>query len=174
MRKPPPARQPAARRRVTACDSRYRQQRLRPDQQGHDDAGERGSITVFMVTLAVMMVLLVGVAVDLGGQVWAKQRVQDVAGQAARVGGQQLQSGAAIRGQGAVADPARAVAAARAYLAGDPTVRGTAAATGPNTITVNTTSTYRTKFLGIIGVTSLTVTGRSQVRIVRANAGVAR
>ncbi len=127
-----------------------------------------------MVTSAVSMIMLVGLAVDLGGQVYAAQRAQDVAAQAARAGGQQLNPGTAIRGQGAVADPARAVAAAHAYLAGAPTVRGTAAITGPNTITVNTTGTYRTKFLGIIGITALTVTGHAQAHIVRAVGGVPR
>ena len=45
------------------------------------------------------MIILVGLAVDLGGQVHAQQHARDVAAQAARAGGQQLQAGRAIRGR---------------------------------------------------------------------------
>ena len=39
---------------------------------------------MWMITTALTMTLLVGLAVDLGGQVYAKQRAQDLAAQAAR------------------------------------------------------------------------------------------
>jgi Flp pilus assembly protein TadG len=120
------------------------------------------------------MILLVGLAVDVGGQVHAKQRAQDIAVEAARAGGQQLQAPAAVRGQGAVADPGQAIAAVRSYLAGTSDVTGTASVSGGNTITVNTTSTYEPKFLSIIGIGSLTVSGHAQVQITRAVGGVPR
>jgi Flp pilus assembly protein TadG len=126
-----------------------------------------------MVTATASMILLVGLAVDLGGQVYQKQRAQDVASEAARAGGQQLQAGAAVRGQGAIADPARAAAAARAYLAGTTDVTGSARVAG-TVITVDTQSRYQTKFLGIIGVQTLPVSGHAEVQITRAVGGVAR
>ena len=142
--------------------------RLRPPDR------ERGSVTIWMVTSAMAMILIVGLAVDLGGQVHAKQRAQDMAAEAARVGGQQLQAPDAIRGQRAVADPARAVAAARTYLAGTTDVTGQARVAGGDRVVVDTTSTYETKFLSIIGIGALTVTGHAEVQITRAVAGAPR
>ena len=135
---------------------------------------ERGSVTTWVALSAVVMIVLVGLAIDLGGQVYAKQRAQDIAAQAARAAGQQLQGGAAVRGQGAVVDPARAAAAARAYLAGAGDVTGSATTRGGDTIIVNTTSTYHTTFLSIIGIGSLTVTGHAQAHITRTIGGVPR
>ena len=81
---------------------------------------------MWMITTALTLVLIVGLAVDLSGRVYAKQRAQDIAAEAARAGGQQLQGAAAVRGQGAVVDPAAAVAAANTYIAGAPGVTGSA------------------------------------------------
>jgi Flp pilus assembly protein TadG len=46
------------------------------------------------------MIVLVGLAVDLGGQVHAQQHARAVADQAARTGGQQLDAAVAVRGEG--------------------------------------------------------------------------
>src|SRR5215218_652628 len=78
---------------------------------------QRGSVSLWMVTAAFAMIILAGLAVDLGGQVLTRQHASNVAAQAARAGGQQLQASRAIRGQGVRAHPAQAAAAARAYLA---------------------------------------------------------
>ena len=138
----------------------------------HDDP-ERGSVTIWMITTALTMVLLVGLAVDLGGQVLAKQHAQVVAFEAARAGGQQLQGAAAVLGQAAVVDPAGAVAAASTYIAGTPEVTGTASVVGTRVV-VDTTTTYKTRFLSIIGIQELTVTGHAEVQTVRAVEGVVR
>lgn len=137
------------------------------------DDPERGSVTIWMITTALTMVLLVGLAVDLGGQVLAKQHAQVVAVEAARAGGQQLQGAEAVLGQAAVVNPAAAVAAASTYIAGTPQVRGTASVVGTRVV-VDTTTTYRTQFLSIIGIQELTVTGHAEVQTVRAVQGVVR
>jgi hypothetical protein len=126
-----------------------------------------------MITTALTMVLLVGLAVDLGGQVLAKQHAQVVAFEAARAGGQQLQGPAAVLGQAAVVDPARAVAAAATYIAGTPEVAGTASVVGGRVV-VNTVTTYQTRFLSIIGIQELTVTGHAEAQTFRAVDGVVR
>lgn len=134
---------------------------------------ERGSITIGIVTASFVMIVLAGMAVDLGGQVYAQQHARDVARQAARAGGQQLQAAPAIRGEGAIADTTRAVQAARTYLAaGD--VAGQATVTGGDSIEVTTTAVYTTKFLSIIGINRLTVTGHAEATIIRALQGVQR
>jgi Flp pilus assembly protein TadG len=135
--------------------------------------GERGSVSVWIATCAMVMIILVGLAVDLGGQVYAQQHARDVAGQAARAGGQQLQVPAAVRGHAAQADPARAAAAARAYLAASD-VTGSVTVRGGDTVVVHTTATYETKFLGIIGIDSLAATGTGTARIARVVEGVGR
>ena len=110
---------------------------------------ERGSVSLWMVTAAMAMIILTGLAVDLGGQVLSRQHVANVAAQAARAGGQQLQASRAIRGQDVRTDPALAAAAARAYLAAADVV-GTVQLRGSTAVIVHTSATYHTKFIGII------------------------
>jgi Flp pilus assembly protein TadG len=132
---------------------------------------EQGSISIMIATGGIAMIILVGMAVDLSGQVYTQQHARDVARQAARAGGQQLQAGSAIRGHGAVADPAAAAQAARTYLAASD-VTGSATVTGADTVEVDTTAVYPCKFLGIIGINSLTVSGHAQSRVTRSVGGV--
>jgi Flp pilus assembly protein TadG len=134
---------------------------------------ERGSVTLWMVTAAMAMIILVGLAVDLGGQVLTRQHVNNVAAQAARAGGQQLQASRAIRGQEVRADPTLASAAARAYLAASD-VNGTVQLRGSTAVVVHTSATYHTRFLGVIGIDQVPVTGSAESRIVRAVEGVER
>ncbi|HET7477090.1 MAG TPA: TadE family protein [Dermatophilaceae bacterium] len=134
---------------------------------------DRGSVSVWIATGGVVMIVLVGMAVDLGGQVYAQQHARDVARQAARAGGQQLQAAAAIRGRGALVDPAVAVRAARTYLAASD-VTGSATVSGGDTVVVDTTAVYTTKFLSIIGLNRLTVTGHAAATTTRAAGGVQR
>ena len=91
-----------------------------------------------------------------------------------RAGGQQLQGAAAVRGQGAVVDSAAAVAAANTYIAGAPGVTGSATIQGGTRVVTDTTTTYTTKFLSIIGISTLTVTGHAEVQVNRAVDGVAQ
>jgi Flp pilus assembly protein TadG len=142
-------------------------QRLQPE------APERGSVSVWLATASIVMIILVGVVVDLAGQVHAQQHTRNIANQAARVAGQQINAPAAIRGIGVQANAAQAVAAAQTYLnASD--VTGTASIVNGNTIRVSTSSTYNTKFLSIIGLGSMRVTGQAEARIVRVVDGVSQ
>ena len=132
---------------------------------------ERGSISLWLATTGFTMIVLVGLAIDLGGQVHTQQRAHAVAAEAARVAGQQLQPAPAIRGDDTTANPTQAVRAARTYLTASG-LTGTVAISGGTAITVDTTDVYATKFLGIIGITSMTVTGHAQARITRSVEGV--
>jgi len=114
------------------------------------------------------------VAVDLSGQVYAQQHARNIAAQAARTAGQQIDASPGVRGMGAQTNTAQAIAAAKSYIAaaemdGDATVTG-----GGTTITVNVVDFYETKFLSIIGLTSLRVTGSAETRVVRVVGGVER
>ena len=132
---------------------------------------ERGSISLWLVTSGFTMIVLVGLAIDFGGQVHTQQRAYAIAAEAARAAGQQLQPAPAIRGEGTTASPATAAKAARAYLTASG-LTGTVQVTGGTTISVEVRDVYATKFLGIIGITSMTVTGHAQARITRSVGGV--
>lgn len=131
---------------------------------------ERGSISIWLVTSSFVMMMLVGLAVDLGGQVHAKQRAHDVAAQAARAGGQQVQAAPAIEGHYLAVDTAAAQQAAEAYLAAAH-VSGTVTINGGDTITVDVSDVYAPKFLSAIGIGDLTVTGEASARLIRSLGG---
>ncbi|QCX27714.1 pilus assembly protein [Nocardioides jishulii] len=134
------------------------------------DVDERGSITVWLALSSFVMIFLVGLTVDLGGQVHAHERAHDLAAQAARAGGEEVQGAAAIQGRELAIRPAAARAAAERYLeaAG---VNGTVDIRDGDTITVTVHDTYDAKFLGLIGITRLDVTGTASARLVRTLGG---
>ncbi len=133
-------------------------------------SADRGSVTVWLATASFAMIVVVGLAVDLTGQVRTQQRVRNVAAQAARAGGQEVNAPKAIRGLAVQANPAQAAQVSRAYLS-SAGITGSAVSQG-DTLTVTASDTYRTKFLGVIGLNQMRVTGSAQVRIVRATGGV--
>ena len=131
---------------------------------------ERGSITVWLALASFVMIFLVGLAVDLGGQVHAHERAHDIAAQAARAGGEEVNGGPAIQGTGLTINPAAARAAAQHYLdqAG---VNGTVTVTSGDTITVTVHDTYDPQFLGLIGIHRLDVTGTATAHLIRTLGG---
>lgn len=131
---------------------------------------EHGSISIWMLNASFAMTILVGLAVDLGGQVHARQRAHDVAAEAARAGGQQVQAAPAIEGRSIGVDTVRARTAAKQYLTAAG-VTGTVKVTGGDTVTVNVTDTYSPTFLSIIGIGDLTVTAEASARPVRSLGG---
>ena len=118
---------------------------------------ERGAISVFLAVLVPGLLLIIGLAVDGGAKVSATQRANAIADEAARAGGQALDVSAALAGEVRV-DPAAAVAGAQAYL--DRTgVQGVVTVVDGDTLQVTTTITQPTTFLGLIGISTLTVEG---------------
>jgi Flp pilus assembly protein TadG len=134
---------------------------------------ERGAISVWFATAALVMIVLVGMAVDLGGKVHTQQRTRSVAAQAARTGAQEVQGSTAVRGEDLQIELAAAKSAAQDYLraAG---VNGTVTVTGGDTLVVRTTDTYNSTFLGIIGLNAMQVTGEATARLIRAEGGIER
>jgi Flp pilus assembly protein TadG len=131
---------------------------------------ERGSISVWLALSSFVMIFLVGLAVDLGGQVHAHERAHDLAAQAARAGGEEVEGGAAIQGRELAVSSAAARAAAQRYLAAAG-VRGTVAITSGETITVTVHGSYEPRFLGLMGVNRLEVAGTATARLVRTLGG---
>ncbi|MGX5655507.1 TadE/TadG family type IV pilus assembly protein [Geodermatophilus nigrescens] len=130
---------------------------------------ERGAISVFLAVLVPGLLLIIGLAVDGGAKVAATQRANAVADEAARAGGQALDVAAALAGQVQV-DPAAAVAAAQDYL-GRTGVQGTVTVVDGDTLQVTTTITEPTTFLGLVGISALTVEGSGTADLITDQTG---
>ncbi|MDG9709724.1 TadE/TadG family type IV pilus assembly protein [Streptomyces sp. DH10] len=127
-----------------------------------DDAG---GITVFVAVCVIALIGIIGVAVDGGSKMRATERADYIAGEAARAGGQAIDPAEAISGTAIVVNPQDAAAAAQAYLrsAG---ATGTVSVSGDGkTLTVNVTGSYDTKFLSVVGIGSLSVTGHGKATL---------
>jgi Flp pilus assembly protein TadG len=136
---------------------------------------ERGSISVWAVLVIAAFTLVVGISVDLVGQIAAKERAADVAAQAARVAGEQADPNTLMAGSGKlVVDPQRARQAALTYIAGAGMTGTVTITSGGTQLAITTTATYRPIFLTSIGIGPLTVTGTSTARLVRALNGSER
>ena len=131
---------------------------------------ERGSVTVWLALSSFVMIFLVGLAVDLGGQVHTQQRDHDLAAQAARTGGEEVQAAAAIEGRTLAIDSVGAHEAAQSYLAAAG-VTGSVVITGGDTIAVTVHDSYQTRFLGLIGINRLDVTATATAHLVRTLGG---
>lgn len=134
---------------------------------------DRGSISVWMATAALCMTLLVGLAVDLGGQVHAQQRAHDLAAQAARAGGERVQAAPAVTGEYVRIDAIAARNAAQAYLA-NADVSGSVSVVDGTTLSVHVRDTYEPRFLTVLGIGPLPVHGNATARLVRNLGGTER
>lgn len=133
-----------------------------------DRRGERGAVVSTWALLTItVMTMLVGVAVDLSGQLAALQQANDVAAQAARSAAQQVATDTYMAdGHSIEVTAERAKAAAVSYIHASG-MTGTAHITDGN-LTVDTTAHYSPRFLSMIGIGNLYVTGSATVRIARA------
>ncbi|MGW7362927.1 pilus assembly protein TadG-related protein [Streptomyces sp. NPDC054841] len=128
--------------------------------RGRDRLNDRGGVTVFVAVCVVALIGIIGLAVDGGGKLRATERADYIATEAARAGGQAIDPAQAISGQAITVDPQAAQAAAQAYL-GSAGVAGTVAVSADGkTLTVTTTDSYATKFLPVVGIGSLSVSGQ--------------
>jgi Flp pilus assembly protein TadG len=117
-------------------------------------SNDDGSISAFVLLLLVACMALLGLVVDGGSALAARQSAADEAEQAARAGAGAL-SVDALRSGSLQLDPSAAMAAADSFAseAGHP---GTASVAG-GVVTVRITYRIPTEILGIVGITSLPV-----------------
>lgn len=132
------------------------------------DHNDRGSFTVWTVIVFFALLIVLGLVVDGGGKLQAKQRAELVAEEAARTAGQEVLTPPASRGLGAYVNPFTAQAAAQKYLAASD-VKGIVVPSGPNTLLITTQATYQPKVLSIVGLGPQTVTGTAHVSLNRTN-----
>lgn len=134
---------------------------------------ERGAaVTVWTVLMVTVVMLMVGIAVDLSGQVVAKRQAGDVAAQAARAGAEQVDQSAYLStGLEVAAAKAKASAAAYAQASG---MQAAVRVENGSELVVDVTATYRPTFLSAFGVAAVDVTGSARTRVVRVQDGVER
>ena len=131
---------------------------------------DSGRVTAFFVVLTTAVLLFAGLVLDGGLALAAKVRAIGAAQEAARAGGQAIDLGA-YRTDGTLRlDPDRAAALARAYLTDAAISRSHATGGGPadltvsvvvvgDTITVTIAVSEPTQLLGLVGISSIRVSG---------------
>ncbi|MFE2167819.1 pilus assembly protein TadG-related protein [Streptomyces sp. NPDC059447] len=139
-------RQPSARRR----------ERLRRDD---------GGIAVYTAICTIALLGIIGLAIDGGGKLRATERADAVAMEAARAAGQAIDPAAAVTGEGVRADPEAAQAAAYAYLARAGHQGSVTLSADRTQLTVTVNGSYPTKFLSVVGIGSMSVSGHGSARL---------
>lgn len=129
----------------------------------HLAAGERGSSQVFLVLTVVTLIVVIGLVVDGAAKVQASTNAQHIAASAARAATNAV-SGATVGGEALAVDPVLAQQVALDYVAaagmtGTVTVSGT-------TITVSVEHAVETRFLSLIGISTLRVTGEARANLI--------
>lgn len=133
-----------------------------------DDAG---SVTMFVVVAVVGLMVLAGLVVDGGAKVRALQRADHLAAEAGRAGGQAIDLPAAISGDTPTLDARAAVQAAQAYLHANAVTGQVSVTDAGRSLAVDVTTSVDTVFLGLIGVSTMTVHGSATVSLVRGVTG---
>lgn len=126
---------------------------------------DRGGITVFVAVCVVALIGIIGISVDGGSKMRATERADYVAGEAARAGGQAIDPAQAITGKAIVVDPQDAQAAAQAYLRSADATGSVRVSGDGKTLNVTVTDSYATKFLPVVGIGSLAVTGHGEATL---------
>jgi hypothetical protein len=93
------------------------------------------------------------------------QRADNIAAEAARAGGQAIDSGQAIAGGPKVVDPALAVTAAQAYMSAAGVTGTVEVAADRLHLTVTVTIAYNTVMLSYIGIDQVSVTGHATAQL---------
>ncbi|WP_419708052.1 pilus assembly protein TadG-related protein [Promicromonospora sp. NFX87] len=133
--------------------------------RSHQEDPERGDASLFIMVSAVAVILAVGFIVDGGGKLAATDQAQFAAEQAARAASQSV-SGASLRaGTNPTVDASGALAAAQDSLAANGVTGSVRVSAG--TVSVDTATTYKTKFIRAIGFPSLPAEGHASAELVR-------
>ncbi|MFJ8142703.1 TadE/TadG family type IV pilus assembly protein [Streptomyces sp. NPDC096013] len=126
---------------------------------------DRGGVTIFVAVCVVALIGIIGISVDGGSKMRATERADYIAGEAARAGGQAIDPAQAIAGAAIVVDPQDAQAAAQAYLRSAGATGSVSVSGDGKTLTVTVTDSYTTKFLPVVGIGNLAVTGHGKATL---------
>lgn len=134
---------------------------------------ERGSLTLMLLAMFVVLLALAGLVIDGGAKLNAAETAAAAAQEAARAGAGMVDRSSAYSTGRFSVDPAEAVAAARAYLAHGG-YRGSVSLPGPDSIRVTVTISEPARVLSLIGIRWLTSTATATARLVTGVAGPGR
>lgn len=124
---------------------------------------DTGSASVAFVLIVVTLVVVIGLVVDSAGKYQMAEQAQQVASSAARAATNSI-SGDTVRVGELTMDPEQAVQAAQAYITAAG-MEGTVTVSG-QVVTVEVTTTYSTRFLSLIGITSLPASGQAAAQLI--------
>jgi hypothetical protein len=127
--------------------------------------GDRGTVTAFVATFTLALLVVGGLVIDGGYTLATRRRAFNEANAAARVGAQAIDESALRSGGTVRLQPERARALAIDYLdaAG---LTGTVDVVG-DTITVHITTTQDMTVLGIVGIAPLTIHADGTARAIQ-------
>lgn len=134
-------------------------------------ASERGAVTVFVAVAVVGLLAMAGLVVDGAAKVRAVQRADRVASEAARAAGQAVDLAAAMGSEGLRVDRRAALGAAQSYLDAAGVEGAVSVRPDGATLVVTTRTSEPTAFLGLIGVSRITVTGRAEAHLTNHREG---
>lgn len=136
---------------------------------------ERGAaVTVWTVLIATALTMIIGLAVDLSGQVNTTRLAGDVAAQAARTAGQQLDADTYTASGGDVEVAAARAKAAAVDYAKASGMSATAHIESGTDLVVEVSTDYEPAFLSAFGVGTRQVSATARVRVVKALQGEER
>ena len=138
----------------------------------HDERGV--AVSVWTVLVATALTLIIGLAVDLSGKVNTMRLAGDVAAQAARTAGQQLDADTYIRTGGDVEVAAAHAKAAALNYAKASGMTATARIESGTDLVVDVTTSYEPIFLSAFGIGTQQVSASARVRVVKAFEGEER
>lgn len=124
---------------------------------------ERGSVQLFLILTVVTLVVVVGLVVDGGGKVQLATDAQHVASSAARAATNAI-SAETVAGHALSIDALLATQVAEDYIE-NAGMTGTVSVDGA-TITVTTEAVYGTRFVSLIGIRALSVTGTATASLI--------
>ncbi|MFX0593221.1 pilus assembly protein TadG-related protein [Melissospora conviva] len=138
--------------------------------------GDAGRVSVFLAIALLAVLAVIGLTYDGSAQLRMTQRAENLAAEAARTGGQEIDRGAAVGGGVKAIDPAAATAAAYRYLDSvtlPENVHLTRSARqvpdpdggAPTRLEVTVILTYEPVMLSLFGAGDLTATGSATARL---------
>ncbi|MEG9227292.1 TadE/TadG family type IV pilus assembly protein [Aeromicrobium sp. Sec7.5] len=129
---------------------------------------ERGSTTIFILVMALALFGSAALVIDGGYALSERRELTNQAEQAARVGADALNQNSLRDGGRVSVDPARARAAADAYLRAVDAPPSTITITGSR-VTVTLSTTYDTVLLSVIGMNEMSVSGSGSAESIDAD-----
>lgn len=122
-------------------------------------ASERGSVLITGLLLSLALILVIGAAVDIGHAFLVRRQLASIADDAALSGSQAIDLPELHAGHLEL-DPGQAQAEAMRTITANPSTTGQATATA-GSVTVTVTRRVPTILLGIVGVSTLTISAHA-------------